>query len=163
MIDLNRKVDVKSECAKLGVSLIGRVRSLVTSIRKICSRKPKPRLDEPVVSPSNYRYYEAYKSQSNDPTLPVTGVVPIASLSGGIASLSGWTVGDQTPASKPTVPWFLSGVPEQYHKHYTEWIRDQQVYRSGEPLDFSRFLAATGQMATYQVNYGSTYSQNRPW
>lgn len=57
----------------------------------------------------------------------------------------------QSVAPKPaTLPWFLSGVPEQYHQHYQEWMSKQP---SGAPIDYSTYLTVTGSYTTGYRSY----------
>lgn len=116
-------------------------------VGKTLARKPKsPSTDELL---SNYHSYETYKEITRDPTLSpvITGQLQDPySISGSIPcpyssiSLSG-------NAPKVPLPWFLEGVPEQYHKHYTEW---QAKQAKNAPQDFGTYLFATGLFAPGQ-------------
>ncbi len=122
---LDRKVNIKSSLVKMTVF----TRDLLSRLRPKpkAPKAPKPRHDESFISQANQLHYGGFES-----TAPVSGHLDYGAILSGIC---------QPPKPNPeTLPWFLSGVPEQYRKHYTEWIVNQP---SGAPWSYQDYRSGT--------------------
>lgn len=90
-------------------------------------KKKEPKKKEPIQSSLPVEPVFAYTGASNQLSyLPESSANP----------------SEQVMMLKQTsIPWFLSGVPEQYHEHCVEWMKKQP---SGAPWDYDTYLNVSG-------------------
>lgn len=127
---LDRKIDVKGIPAKVGIT----IRALISRFKP----KPrKPRADQPLSEHVYADYYRQQLTPKVDPT--------IANLTLHYPghTESSCAVSGSTSSVQPTVPGFLSGVPEHQRTAYQQWCLAQM---SGQHWDYQRYLTVTGQV-----------------
>lgn len=143
---LDRKIDVKGGFSKTGKTL----GELVSKTKQFIKSR-KPRKDEPV-NPVDYQpltdglYYKpsAYSTVACPNPYDYHGA-----YMSGLMSQQIKIPPAPVPQTPPTIPWFLSGVPEQYHKHYSEWMQQQP---SGAPWNFKTYAFVTGQAGYFAAS-----------
>lgn len=130
-MNLNTEIDIKGFFLRWA-------KEISVFARKTCERKPKSPVPD---VESSYRSYQTRETITRDPTLPavITGHKDGWGLSGCNPYFYNAVSGD---LPKPPISWFLSGVPEEYHKHYVEWMTTQN---RGSAQDFNTYLSTTGQ------------------
>ena len=128
---LSREIDVKGGVEKWGST----IRASLSKVYQSIKPAPKPRTDEPRTDEPLTAYLD-YRG----PTTPSQSPPDYSSI----------LTGQMNPPPAPNpIPWFLSGVPEQYHKHYAEWMVKQP---SGAPTDFNTYCITGSYTGPYMLS-----------